>query len=890
MRLKLEIERKLPLHLNYIKQERGNQLMMSSSVQERETKSQYKRYDYTDPIEHPLNYNSIHGSTFPSSATNSRNDSTTFLPSRSNPMNKEYHRNCDRPIRKWHTNSLGGSSWGLSARGVAAPIVFKSDFFRKNPHCKNPISASSSTNSAKILQSWTKRCPVKEQLNLAPTHEIKSCLVKTKLEETPQSKDKGMVFKTNYSNLSSQSRNLNNPNCNRDLACEDNFGDKNYYARKGDLIYHYDLDSIEEKDVNKDLNANELNCHEYLTKDDNEFESSMKIIGASRKKLDKPHPSVKELLSQETLVGLDNNEFGEYHIRPDQYLPKGHVTYDATSSFAYHPHTNSQNSASYLSSLQKFQSSKSHEISSAQQVFLRTQDSESKPTSPCYPLPQSCKSKPVSRSSTMSACDLIINAAERIAERDGETLPSGLCSSILNEKRTTKPNSAQNRNFVSEECIELSSNDACSFAKKKRFKSVNKFKGSCIQENEENNFAKDEGLNRDNYLPPTPKDSSLNVGNGDSEKMAEHSSTLFGPQSSRLSCCTSDESYYNSAHQSHPVMQSSAATSAAITILHANKLAGQTKPRKKTAQAQTNYIAERTACLVRQALDSPAVTKQFLLSMALKRENPRLGKKLPSLGTIIHDRFYWGQFPPLECVLRSNMEEYYDLSIKECQSRAQQTFNNKLVAKIRGKALECGWSFDRDQFDDKKIRDRVRCFFKTHIQNAKKRLQTMVKNPTKKANAKALASLMEIIEKCNDENLKLKRIRYKRRWDEECNEMASDDERDSFAENNNEDISTSNDDAEVDSLSDENAEDDVCSQHEMDTFETNTSDSHSVVNISIESRDIEMDEKTPKVRCDDSDTQYAARVVSLFDRFRFVHFQIPYFIINYIFFFYYDHR
>jgi len=101
----------------------------------------------------------------------------------------------------------------------------------------------------------------------------------------------------------------------------------------------------------------------------------------------------------------------------------------------------------------------------------------------------------------------------------------------------------------------------------------------------------------------------------------------------------------------------------------------------------------------------------------------------------------------LEKVLRSHMEEYYELSITKCQSRAQQAFNNKLVALVKGEAEQYGWIFHKPDFDEKRIRDRIRCFFKTHIQNAKKRLKTMVRNPTKKANAKALVAHMDLINK-----------------------------------------------------------------------------------------------------------------------------------------------
>jgi len=180
----------------------------------------------------------------------------------------------------------------------------------------------------------------------------------------------------------------------------------------------------------------------------------------------------------------------------------------------------------------------------------------------------------------------------------------------------------------------------------------------------------------------------------------------------------------------------------------AHRLVRKTKTEREAEKAETNNIAKRAAELVSQFRVDRSVEKQLLLSMALTRENPRSAPNLyPGHGTSIYNGFYWGQYPPLEKVLRSHMEEYYELSITKCQSRAQQAFNNKLVALVKGEAEQYGWIFHKPDFDEKRIRDRIRCFFKTHIQNAKKRLKTMVRNPTKKANAKALVAHMDLINK-----------------------------------------------------------------------------------------------------------------------------------------------
>lgn len=189
----------------------------------------------------------------------------------------------------------------------------------------------------------------------------------------------------------------------------------------------------------------------------------------------------------------------------------------------------------------------------------------------------------------------------------------------------------------------------------------------------------------------------------------------------------------------------------------------KTKKQKEAEQVEVNNNATRAAEMVAELRVNRSVEKQLLLSMALARENPRSAPaKNPPRGQTIELGFYWAQYPPLEKILRAHMEEYYELSITKCQSRAQQSFNNKLVALVTTEARKHGWSFDPAVFDEKKVRDRVRCFFKTHIQNAKKRLKTMIKNPTKKANAKALSNHLSLIEEHRKES-KTKASTKKRR-------------------------------------------------------------------------------------------------------------------------------
>lgn len=153
--------------------------------------------------------------------------------------------------------------------------------------------------------------------------------------------------------------------------------------------------------------------------------------------------------------------------------------------------------------------------------------------------------------------------------------------------------------------------------------------------------------------------------------------------------------------------------------------------------------AEAIADIVSTLLAHDASSKRLLLRLALHRRDHKHHKtdsKPPNKS--IPEGFFWSHYPPLEAVLHDAMEEYYTLSLITCQTTKQQQFNGELTDRIRQAAHDHGWDLP---MSDKELRDRIRCYYKTHIQNAKKRLLTMVGNPRKKANAKQLLACETLI-------------------------------------------------------------------------------------------------------------------------------------------------
>lgn len=111
---------------------------------------------------------------------------------------------------------------------------------------------------------------------------------------------------------------------------------------------------------------------------------------------------------------------------------------------------------------------------------------------------------------------------------------------------------------------------------------------------------------------------------------------------------------------------------------------------------------------------------------------------------LISEGFFWREYPACEQVLYNHMTRYYEISAIQRNYKTQQSFNNLLVDEVRKAALDSGFQIDPN-FDDKKLRDRIRCFFKTHLQNAKKRLATLQKHSDQEENRSLVAVFIRCV-------------------------------------------------------------------------------------------------------------------------------------------------
>lgn len=84
----------------------------------------------------------------------------------------------------------------------------------------------------------------------------------------------------------------------------------------------------------------------------------------------------------------------------------------------------------------------------------------------------------------------------------------------------------------------------------------------------------------------------------------------------------------------------------------------------------------------------------------------------------LRKKFSWKQYPELEEYLLMNQEEYFEHSSRNYTAE-QRKYNNSLTRGLLDLAASEGYVFEGFTFS--MVRDRIRCYYKSHSQSAKKK-------------------------------------------------------------------------------------------------------------------------------------------------------------------------
>jgi hypothetical protein len=87
---------------------------------------------------------------------------------------------------------------------------------------------------------------------------------------------------------------------------------------------------------------------------------------------------------------------------------------------------------------------------------------------------------------------------------------------------------------------------------------------------------------------------------------------------------------------------------------------------------------------------------------------------------IMRKKFSWKNYPELERFLVVNREEYLRHSALNYTVQQKQ-YNNRLTDELLQLATKHGYLFDTNDFSYVTVRDRIRCYYKSYVQSAKKR-------------------------------------------------------------------------------------------------------------------------------------------------------------------------
>lgn len=117
-------------------------------------------------------------------------------------------------------------------------------------------------------------------------------------------------------------------------------------------------------------------------------------------------------------------------------------------------------------------------------------------------------------------------------------------------------------------------------------------------------------------------------------------------------------------------------------------------------------------------------------------QQPHLEEK-----TILRKKFSWKHYPELERFLIASRDDYLKHSNMNYTAEQKQ-YNNWLTERLLEVAAEHHYAFDPEEFNFVAIRDRIRCYYKSYVQTARKRglnLPTKLEPVLKKARTESNA-------------------------------------------------------------------------------------------------------------------------------------------------------
>ena len=88
--------------------------------------------------------------------------------------------------------------------------------------------------------------------------------------------------------------------------------------------------------------------------------------------------------------------------------------------------------------------------------------------------------------------------------------------------------------------------------------------------------------------------------------------------------------------------------------------------------------------------------------------------------TLLRKKFSWKHYPELERFLIANRDDYLEHSSKNYTAEQKQ-YNNWLTERLLEVADQHSYAFDPEDFNFVAIRDRIRCYYKSFVQTARKR-------------------------------------------------------------------------------------------------------------------------------------------------------------------------